>query len=238
MAPDAKIIAAIDELACAATLLVATDYDGTIAPIVDDPSQATPNREAVAALRTLAGFPETYVAVISGRELRELSLMSRLPAEIHLVGSHGSEFDIDFADELPADLIARRDELTRELNRLAVLFPGAHVEPKPSGCAFHYRHVDPDQQPTAVAEACRLLQSYDVLVRNGKMVLDATFVDQNKGDALRRLRHDLGATNVIYFGDDTTDEDAFRVLSNGDLSVKVGEGTSGAMARISGTDDV
>ena len=73
MAISATLLNAIYELACNATLLVATDYDGTIAPIVDDPSAATPNREAVAALRTLANFPETFVAVISGRELREPS---------------------------------------------------------------------------------------------------------------------------------------------------------------------
>ncbi len=238
MALTHDILAMIDELACTATLLIATDYDGTIAPIVDDPSAATPNREAVAALRTLANFPETFVAVISGRELRELSLMSRLPAEIHLVGSHGSEFDVDFADELPPDVIAKRDALTRDLAELAAHFPGAHVEPKPSGCAFHYRHVDPSQQPTAVAEARRVLQSYDLLVRDGKMVLDATFVDANKGDALRRLRHDLGATNVIYLGDDTTDEDAFRTLSSGDLGIKVGEGETAATVRIADTHDV
>ncbi len=238
MRPDIDIVTAINELACAATLLVATDYDGTIAPIVDDPSAAAPNREAVAALRTLAGFPETFVAVISGRELRELSLMSRLPAEIYLVGSHGSEFDVDFADELSPDLIARRDEMTAALTNLAALHPGAHVEPKPSGCAFHYRHVDPDHQPTAVAEARRLLAGFDVLVRDGKMVLDATFVDANKGDALRRLRHELGASTVLFIGDDTTDEDAFVQLSDGDLGIKVGDGVTHAQTRVANTDDV
>ncbi len=236
--PQPDIIRAIDSLACAATLLVATDYDGTIAPIVDDPSQARPNREAVAALRNLANFPETHVAVISGRELRELSLMSRLPAEIHLVGSHGSEFDVGFADELPEDIIEARDELARNLTKVAAKFPGSHVETKPSGCAFHYRHVDPDEQPVAVAEARRVLQSSDVLVRDGKMVLDATFVHANKGDALRKLRHDLGATNIIYFGDDTTDEDAFAALFAADLGIKVGEGPSIARTRIADPEAV
>src|SRR6476469_2804803 len=170
MAISAELTNTIDELAVSATLLVATDYDGTIAPIVDDPSDATPNREAVAALRTLANFPETFVSVISGRELRELSLMSRLPAEIHLVGSHGSEFDVDFADELPPDIIERRDALAHELAVLAGLFPGAHVETKPSGAAFHYRHVQPDEQEAAIEAARRVLAPYDVLVRDGKMV--------------------------------------------------------------------
>ncbi len=46
---------------------------------------------AIAALRTLAALHHTSVAVISGRSLRDLALMSRLPSEVHLVGSHGSE---------------------------------------------------------------------------------------------------------------------------------------------------
>ncbi len=55
------------------------------------------------ALRTLAGLADTHVSVISGRSLRDLATLSRLPNEIHLVGSHGSEFDIGFAFDLPAE---------------------------------------------------------------------------------------------------------------------------------------
>src|SRR5665811_1945153 len=90
-------------LAQAPQLLVACDYDGTIAPLVDDPMAAEPKRETVAALRTLAELPLTHVAVISGRSLRDLAALSRLPTEIHLVGSHGSEWDIGFGRELTED---------------------------------------------------------------------------------------------------------------------------------------
>ena len=60
-------------------LLVACDYDGTLAPIGPDPRSVFPLAESVAALRTLAGLPDTTAAVISGRALRELATMSRLP---------------------------------------------------------------------------------------------------------------------------------------------------------------
>ena len=77
---------------------LACDYDGTLAPIVEDPAKAAPLPEAVAAIRALAALPRTTVAVISGRALRDLAALSRLPSEVYLVGSHGSEFDVGVID--------------------------------------------------------------------------------------------------------------------------------------------
>src|SRR5580692_7810427 len=94
---DAGLRQALAIVARAPQLLVACDYDGTLAPITSDLSSVRPLPEAASALRSLALLPATTTAVISGRALRELAAMSRLPSEVHLVGSHGSEFDIGFA---------------------------------------------------------------------------------------------------------------------------------------------
>ena len=56
-------------------MLVASDYDGTLAPIVADPEQARALPESVGALRVLAGLHETTAAVISGRALRDLATL-------------------------------------------------------------------------------------------------------------------------------------------------------------------
>ena len=98
---------ALARLAREPHLLVACDYDGTLAPIVDVPGEARPRRESVAALRALAALSDTSVAVISGRSLHDLAALSRLPEEIHLVGSHGTEFDVGFARALAAGGAAR-----------------------------------------------------------------------------------------------------------------------------------
>jgi trehalose 6-phosphate phosphatase len=66
----------------------------------------------------------------------------------------------------------------------------------------------------------------------GKEVLELAVTDADKGSALLRLRDDLGAAATVYLGDDRTDEDAFRVLSSGDLTVKVGEGETAARFRV------
>jgi trehalose 6-phosphate phosphatase len=73
-------------------LLVACDYDGTLAPVTGDPRSVRPLPEAVSGLRSLAALPETTAAVISGRALRELAAMSRLPAEVHHSRMAGSDF--------------------------------------------------------------------------------------------------------------------------------------------------
>ena len=76
-----------------------------------------PLPEAVAAIRALASLPQTTVAVISGRALRDLAALSRLPSEVHLVGSHGSEFDVGFVQRLAPELVALRDPAARRAAR-------------------------------------------------------------------------------------------------------------------------
>ena len=72
---DPELSGCLDQLASVPNLLVACDYDGTIAPIVEDPMKALPLRETSVALRNLAGLPQTDVAVISGRALRDLAAL-------------------------------------------------------------------------------------------------------------------------------------------------------------------
>jgi len=132
----------LDSLAQQPNLLIACDYDGTLAPIVSDPMKALPLREASVALRSLAALPQTEVAVISGRSLRDLAALSRLPAEIHLVGSHGTEFDIDFALDLDPALREKRTTVISALHILADTYTGMTLEKKPASVAVHYRNVD------------------------------------------------------------------------------------------------
>src|SRR3954447_21907361 len=148
VAPTAPLDAALRDtlarLARVPQLLVACDYDGTLAPIVEDPTRAVPLPEAVAALRALASLPQTTVAVISGRALRDLATLSRLPSEVHLVGSHGSEFDVGFVDALAPDLQQLRTELVETLSGLVRRRAGVRLEAKPASVAVHFRAAEPE----------------------------------------------------------------------------------------------
>ncbi len=235
---EPELEARLRELARTPTLLVACDYDGTLSPIVDDPELAYPEREAVAALRALSALPDTHVAVVSGRSLRDLAALSRLPSEIHLVGSHGSEFDAGFATALSRDTVVLRETVTRRLAEIATRDPGFQVEKKPASAAFHYRNAGEDQSRQAIAD---ILSGPGELpgvnVKHGKMVVELTVVETDKGKALDILRRQIAAEAVIFMGDDVTDEDAFAHLGGPDVGIKVGSGETAAEFRIGDTQD-
>ena len=157
-------------------LLVACDYDGTLAPIVADPWSAYPLPETVAALRSLAILPETTAAVISGRALRELAALSRLPAEVHLVGSHGTEFDVGFVHALDEPARALRRKLLVALRDLAGDAPGVLLEVKPASVAVHVRQ--------AAAEVARSRCWSEVAARAGHLGRRAGHRGQRRAGAV------------------------------------------------------
>jgi len=236
---DPDLSARLDQLAQTPALLVACDYDGTVAPIVNDPMKALPLRETSVALRNLAALPQTEVAVISGRSLRDLAALSRLPAEIHLVGSHGSEFDIGFALELDPQLRERHTDLINGLQSIVATHDGITLEKKPASVAVHYRNVEPNDVDAALAALADLAESIgQVTVRHGKMVCELLLVPTDKGRALTTVRSNVGATAVLFLGDDLTDEHAFDTLAGPDVGVKVGEGPTIASFRVESPDEV
>jgi trehalose 6-phosphate phosphatase len=230
---------AIVQIARTPRLLIACDYDGTLAPIVEDPEQARPLPESVGALRQLAGLHETTTAVISGRALRDLATLSRLPAEVHLVGSHGSEFDIGFVHELDGQAKDLHRRLEDALDELTANSPGVHLEVKPASIAVHTRRAAPEVSARVSAAVREGPCTWDgVQVTEGKEVIELAVVQTDKGRALDVLRHQVGATAAAFLGDDVTDEKAFRRMRDGDIGIKVGPGETAAAYRVESPDDV
>ncbi|TDQ04653.1 trehalose-phosphatase [Labedaea rhizosphaerae] len=230
---------AIVQLARTPRLLVACDYDGTLAPIVEDPDHARPLPESVGALRSLAGLHETTTAVISGRALRDLATLSRLPSEVHLVGSHGSEFDIGFVHALDSAARDLHRRLEAELDGLTDGKPGVQLEVKPASIAVHVRRAEPDVAQQVLDAVREGPCTWDgVQVTEGKAVVELAVVQTDKGRALDTLRHQVGATAAVFLGDDVTDEKAFARLSGPDVGIHVGEGQTLAGYRIENTDQV
>jgi trehalose 6-phosphate phosphatase len=230
---------ALVQLARTPRLLVACDYDGTLAPIVQDPEQARPSIESVGALRLLAGLHETTAAVISGRALRDLAALSRLPSEVHLVGSHGSEFDVGFVHALDTGARELHRRVLDALEQIVAHVDGALLEVKPASVAVHVRRV-----PREIAELiletvrCGPASWGGVQVTEGKAVIELAVVQTDKGHALDVLRHQVGATAAVFIGDDVTDEKAFARLTGPDLGIHVGPGDTLAGYTIGDTLDV
>jgi trehalose 6-phosphate phosphatase len=226
---------ALDTVSRVPRLLVTCDFDGTLAPIVSNPADARMLPDAATALTALAELPDTHVALVSGRALGVLRTLSRMPASVHLVGSHGAEFDTGFAHDIDEGLLAR---IIAELNEIAADKPGVTVETKPASVALHVRNASPADGEAALEQARRASDSWDAHATAGKAVLEFAVIQTDKGEAVDILREQNAATAVVFLGDDVTDEKAFARLRDGDIGVKIGPGDTAAGFRIGSPDDV
>ncbi len=230
---------ALAEIARTGLLLVACDYDGTLAPIVENPTQARPLPQAVDVLRRLAALPATDVAVVSGRALRDLAAMSRLPAEVTLVGSHGAEFDLGSIHGMDAARTALRDKVTAQCARVIADVPGAQLEIKPAGVAVHTRTASKSDAARIQKQLIADVATWDnVYLTRGKEVLDFAVIHADKGTAVEHLSNEHAATAVIFVGDDVTDERVFGLLQEHDVGVKVGKEDTAAHYRVHDPQDV
>lgn len=234
---DPNLDAALARLARRPTKLVATDYDGTLAPLVADPEKAFPASGVMEALERLARVPGLTVAIVSGRALASLDRLAAFPAQVVRVGSHGVEFDGPMG--LSPEQQRAKERLRHELTEIAQQTPGALVEEKPAGFAFHVRQVAPESARRAWDQVeAGPAGAPDIFLRTGKMVLELAVVDGNKGAALLRLKERTRAQLALYVGDDVTDEEGFAALGPQDVTIKVGEGETRAGHRVNGPQDV
>lgn len=228
LSPD--LAAALRELASHRPLLVASDYDGVLSPLVPVPSEAVPQPGVPEALARVAAAEGVTVALVSGRGVADLQEVSGLRGPYRWVGSHGAEFD----GPVPAELAARRDALAARLEPLVAAVAGARLEVKPAAVAVHVRQVADRAAATALLARTAALADPSLTRKPGKEVLELALTAADKGSVVRRLRDESGAAAAAYLGDDVTDEDAFRAMAPGDLTVKVGEGETVARFRVAG----
>ncbi len=232
----ADVTAAIAEVSETERLLVATDFDGCLAPIVDDPATARALPESMEALRALTVTPGTVVAVVSGRGLADLSNLLGPVERVHLVGSHGAETsaeDREDAAVLSTEDARRLGRLRLELQQITAEYRGVRLELKPTGIAVHLRGMHPSDAAAITTQIEENPATWPgVHLLRGKMVLELTVVTTNKGRALKALMKANHCTATVFIGDDITDENAFGVLSGDDVGIKVGSGRTAADVRI------
>ena len=216
-----------------ATALVAFDVDGVLAPLVDhaDDSELLPGvHHALTELAT-----RTTVAIVSGRALESLSRLFAFPPELHVIGSHGLEVRGEDAPALDDDEQYTFDQLEIIATRgVEAAGDGAWLEYKPASVVLHTRAADAALAAPAAEAVTNLSRMIDgAQVKPGSDVVELLARTASKGDALLHLAERLGRSPVVYLGDDVTDEDAFRLMSQHDISVRVGPGDSAAAHRLS-----
>ena len=228
---------AILSAAKAEILLVGSDFDGTLAPIVDDPATARAVPTAVRALHALAALPNTHVAVVSGRARKDLAELLGDTGDLILIGSHGAETD-DAATTgankgLTTEESRRRARLGQALQSLLIDYPDVQLEPKPAGVAVHLRNAGQASADAVTAAIEDDLATWPgIHVLRGKKVIELSVVVADKGTAFDRVAERVGATTKVFLGDDLTDENVFAMLGEGDVGIKVGRSESVAHFRV------
>ena len=228
------------EVAASARLLVALDFDGTLAPLRDEPMEARMLPAARAAVDALVAAPGTIVALVSGRSLHDLREIAEHADDspLLLAGSHGAEFWVPGEgtvthDEDPADA-ALRDLLYAHALDATRLLEGVWIEPKTFGFGVHTRRADPADAEVADRAVDALVQSEAPhwRRRTGHNIIEYAFRHEGKDSAIVELRERAGASAVVFAGDDVTDEDALVSLGDDDLGIRIGEGETAASVRV------
>ncbi|MBT0993159.1 trehalose-phosphatase [Cellulomonas sp. DKR-3] len=219
-------------------LLVALDFDGTLAPLQDDPSRSRILPEGVAPLASLVTHEGVALALVSGRALHDLHALAEVPAGTYLIGSHGAERARVTRHGLDRDVVQLSDEQADRLAELGAQASavargrdGVWVESKPTAVVVHTRLAERADAEAAEAAALELGERLGSGVLHGKDVVEISVLHASKGEALTALREELGARVVVYAGDDVTDEHAFEALGADDVTIKVGAGDTLARHR-------
>ncbi|MDR1440841.1 MAG: trehalose-phosphatase [Bifidobacteriaceae bacterium] len=230
----------IGRLVAARKLLVALDFDGTLAPLVDNPEDSRPVPGARTALARLARVDRVQLALVSGRPAADLARLASPPDGTWLAGSHGAEqgrMSGAAAVLEPVELTAAQsrelDAIRAGLEDLAAAGPGAWIESKPLAAVFHTRPMADRAAASHLEEqAAGLGEALGGHVLAGKMVVEISILPAGKAAALTRLRHAAGADRLVFAGDDTTDELALDTIHPPDLGIKVGPGATTAELRL------
>ena len=197
--------------------LLAFDYDGTLAPLSNDPAASRMRLETAELLRSLAHAAP--VAVITGRSVHDVQLRLEEIPMLAVIGNHGAE-PSPFAKRAAREVAAWLPMLVEVVARLDAVV----IENKGLSVSVHYWHVADPAVVLAAIEALVPTLPHRVTVVHGIGLVNLVpHGAPDKGRALRTLiaRHTL--PGAVFVGDELTDESAFRHLSDADgLAVRVG----------------
>jgi trehalose-phosphatase len=213
-------------------LLLCLDFDGTLSEIVPHPANARPLGGLGEVLTALTRDPgRIRVAIISGREIAEVRRLLGVERGILFAGTHGLEIvGVDGVSRLVPGLEAAERDLAAArawLGHNVATTDGFVIEDKRVAIAVHYRMVD----PALARERCAALQGFVEAKTPALHILRGKMIDEllprgvgGKGGAIRALLREAAEPKSVpvYFGDDTTDEDAFRQIRDDGIGVLVG----------------
>lgn len=206
--------------------LLAFDFDGTLAPIVDDPEDSRMHHGAATALAAL-GARVARMAIVTGRGVEAVRRLGRLESRdgmdaLVVLGQYGVErWDAATGElrhpEVPtaiSETWRELETLVADLEKSGVDVDGLYLEDKGRAIGVHTRRAkDPQGLLERLSEPVRqLAQQHGLQLEPGRFVLEIRTSSQDKGDALRELVEETKPSMVVMVGDDLGDIPAFKVL--------------------------
>jgi trehalose-phosphatase len=230
----------LDVLAEAPALFCCLDYDGTLAPIAPTPAAAIPHAGTGDVLAGLASLPATSVAIVSGRPIEEVRAFLNQPG-LYYVGIHGLEMRLPTGQTRVAEgtalVRAVLPAIRHQIERAFGGRPGILIEDKGAALACHYRLASAADGVAAREVLAKIVRTYrqrgvPIALATGHEVAEIRPAEVNKGKTVCALLATLTPTPLaLYVGDDQTDEDAFKLLPPGSITVRVEAGEISTHAR-------
>jgi trehalose 6-phosphate synthase/phosphatase len=201
------------------------DYDGTLVPITRLPSEAVPTDRVKEFLSSISSDPDNHVAIISGRDAGTMEKwFGHLP--LTLVAEHGAS--IKTRNESWQQLVTVSEQWKDQVRRIMQIFVtrcvGSFIEEKTNTLAWHYRNTQVDlgfaRSRELINNLSQLIQNTSLQVIDGNKVVEIRMAGFDKGTITLRILSETQPDFVLCIGDDTTDEDMFKVLEESAYTVK------------------
>ncbi|QFU84983.1 trehalose-phosphatase [Natronorubrum aibiense] len=232
-------------LADASQLLLCLDFDGTLAPIVEEPDEASPTPENEAALASLVSASAVSTAIVSGRALADVR--DRIDGPKTYAGNHGLELSrhgLVAVHPVARKRTSRLEAVCTALETVLEPVPNCRIENKRLTGTVHVRSVPRRLRPVVRRHTHAVVDRFgnDALeVSTGKRIFEiGPSIPWGKGNAVALIAADLPSETVpIYIGDDVTDESAFRIVEPDGIGIRVGgDEPSAASCRVESPTEV
>ena len=224
--------------------LIILDYDGTLVPFTNDPQKAFPTKDLLALLKSLSTYPNTFLALISGRDKETLQTWFNDVNMAIMAAEHGvwiKEQNKDWYLLKPV-VNTWKEKILPILEMYTDRLPGSLIEEKTYSIAWHYRGSDSELGSVRAKELMDVLVHLTnyiaVQVIQGNKVIEIRNAGIDKGSAVTHILENFSSDFLLCIGDDWTDEDMFKVLPKTAYTIRVGISNSAAQYTVHSSEDI
>jgi trehalose 6-phosphate synthase/phosphatase len=195
------------------------DYDGTLVPLTRLPSEAVPDEKVKEFLSSMCADLDNHAAIVSGRDAGTMEKwFGDLP--LTLVAEHGAS--IKMRNETWQQLVTVSEQWKEQVRRIMQIFvtrcAGSFIEEKTNTLAWHYRNTQVDlgflRSRELINNLSQLIQNTSLQVIDGNKVVEIRMAGFDKGTITLKILNEAQPDFILCIGDDTTDEDMFKVLDD------------------------